>query len=426
MEKDFLDDEGFTSLLKFVEYDWADEEASRKDNLNPKKTGVSINAEGNTHEIEFEKLTSEEFNKISNEIIAHQSGLLSNANIKIADFLNIVISGEKQKTFDFTESDEQKLFEDVEQKGEGDEIKSKVVRKVNAKKEKKAIIQYFEKLESLYTNKLANFFNIRVLTVAPKEKNTIKSLSKILIALQILSIYHGKKFSQINEKDDTLLLEEYYVNFGKITDGADTVKGFLMNVLGKYLLLANGGFKTYDYEILNQKLKTYRIQAFEKALFLCLNNDWRIEAEKSSYYLLLLNLHYALCPMDSISDTYFLHLKAQASIFRNKLKYVSSAFSDNLNEYENVFLPNYLQWYNIFTNKINRKKHLVKDTKELKQGAIIFNSKIGFNRVHRKSNGIKPVLDLLKEGYPKIEDQYLLLNLSYGEKCIIYESPKLL
>ena len=41
---------------------------------------------------------------------------------------------------------------------------------------------------------------------------------------------------------------------------------------------------------------------------------------------------------------------------------------------------------------------------------IIFSSKIGFNRVLRISNGCFPSLDLIREGYPKNGDEYILLN----------------
>lgn len=421
LDNDFPDDEGFTSFLEFVDYDWADDEASSNDILKPKNIRAMVKSEHSAQEKEYERLKSEEFNKISEEVLAHQSGLLTNANVKIADFLNIVVSGEVQKSSDFSESDEQKLFEDIEQKGEGEEIKSRGVRKINATQEKRAIIRYFQKLEKIYTDKLTAFFETQALTETPNELITIKSLSKALIALQILSIYQGKKFCQIDENDGSLLIEEFYINFGKITDGVDTVKGFLMNVLGKFLLLATGGFKYYAYEILNQKLKSYRIQAFEKALFLCFNNDWRNEEEKKHLNLLLLNLHYFVLPSDVISDSYFTQLIANAAKFRKKSKYVSSAFAENLIEYENNFLPNFIQWYNLFSNEIDRKQHLVKGIQYLMQETIIFSSKIGFNRVLRISNGCFPSLDLIREGYPKNGDEYILLNLSYGQKCIVYK-----
>jgi hypothetical protein len=421
LENDFPDDEGFTSFLEYVDYDWADDEANCNDILKPKNIRASVNTEQSTQEKEYERLKSEEFNKISLDVLAHQSGFLTNANVKIADFLNIVVSGEIQKSSDFSESDEQKLFEDDEQKGEGEEIKSKGVRKTNANQEKRAIIRYFQKLEKIYTDKLDAFFETKALTETPNELITIKTLSKALIALQILSIYHGKKFCQLSENNDSHLIEEYYINFGKISDGVDTVKGFLMNVLGKFLLLATGGFKNYDYEILNQKLRSYRFQAFEKALFLCLNNDWRNEEEKKHLKLLLLNLHYFVLPSDVKGNNYFTQIIANAAKFIKKSKYVSSAFAENLIDYENNFLSNFLQWYNIFSNEIARKQNLVKGTQDLMQETIIFNSKIGFNRVLKKTNGDFPSIDIVREGYPNNGDKYILLNLSYGQKCIVYK-----
>lgn len=421
LENDFPEDEGFTALLEFVDYDWADDEDNYNDTLKPKNFRGSNKTEQIAKEKEYERLKSEEFNKISEEVLAHQSVLLTNANVKIADFLNFVVSGEIHKTSDFSDSNEQKLLEDTEQKGEGEEIKSKGIQKINANLEKRAIIRYFHKLELIYTDKLAKFFETKALTETPNELISIKTFSKALIALQILSIYHGKKFCQISENNDSHLIEEYYINFGKIYNGVDTVKGFLMNVLGKFLLLSTGGFKNYDYEILNQKIRSYRIQAFEKAIFLILNTDWRSEEEKTYLNLLLLNLHYFILPSDLMNHKYFSQLVANANQFFKKSKYFSSAFTENLKYYKNDFLKDFIQWYTLFSNEIDRKKYLVKETRELMNETIIFSSKIGFNQVLKISHGNFPSLDLIREGYPNNENGYFLKNLSYGQKCIVYK-----
>ena len=420
LEGEFPDDEGFTTLLEYVDYDWADDEANNIDTISRKNFKTSVKNEHKTQENEYQRLTSEEFNKISEDVLAHQSGLLTNSNIKIADFLSIVISGESQKTSDFSESDEQKLLEDEEQKGEGEEIKSRGVKRVNAKKEKKAIIRYFKKLETIYSSKLDSFFETKALTETPNELITIKSLSKILIALQILSIYQGKKFSQLQDDNGSTLLEEYYVNFGKVSSSVDTVKGFLISVLGKFLLLATGGFKKYDYEILNQKVKTYRLQLFEKTLLICLNTDWRNEDEKKYLQLLLLNLHYFVLPVDAIDEAYFNQLKSKTLLFRKNAKYVSALFSENLSDYENILLPKFNKWYHVFSNEGERKQYLIKETHQLFPETIIFSSKIGFNYVIKVTRGDIPELDLLRDGYPMQVNNHILLNVSYGQKCIVF------
>lgn len=420
LEGEFPEDEGFTTLLEYVDYDWADDEANNIDTINPKNFKPSVKTEHKTQENEYQRLTSEEFNKISMDVLAHQSGLLTNSNIKIADFLNIVISGESQRTSDFSESDEQKLLEDEEQKGEGEEIKSRGVKKVNAKQEKKAIIRYFKKLETIYTNKLDSFFETRALTKTPNELITIKSLSKILIAVQILSIYQGKKFSQLQDCNGSALLEEYYIKFGIVTSSVDTVKGFLISVLGKFFLLATGGFKKYDYEILNQKVKTYRLQLFEKTLFICLNTDWRNEDEKKYLQLLLLNLHYFVLPVDAIDEAYFSQLKSKTVLFRKNAKYVSALFSENLSDYENILLPKFKKWYKVFSNEGERKQYLIKETHLLLPETIIFSSRIGFNNIKKVTRGDIPELDLSREGYPNLENKHILLNVSYGQKCIVF------
>ena len=420
LENDFPDNEGFTSFFEYIDYDWADDESESNDILKPKSFRGSTKTTQNTPDKVYKRLESDEFNKISDEILAHQSGLLTRSNIKIADFLNIVVSGDVQQSSDFSESDEQKLLEDEEQKGEGEEIKRKGIRKINAQQEKRAIIRYFQKLEKIYSDKLTIFLETKALTETPNELITIKTLSKTLIALQILSIYHGKKYCITSNSDDSHLIEEYYVGVGKISDGVDTVKGFFMNVLGKFLILATGGFKIYDYEILNQKLRSYRIQAFEKSLFLCLNTNWNNDTEKKHLNLLLLNLHYFILPKDLVGNEYFTKLITNADKFRKKSKYISSSFADNLFEYEKNFLSKYIIWHNQFSSESERKQHLIKRTQDLIQNTIIFSSKIGFNCISKISEGSFPSLDLVREGYPNNGNEYILENVSYGQKCIIY------
>ena len=42
--------------------------------------------------------------------------------------------------------------------------------------------------------------------------------------------------------------EETYISIGSKSESVNTVKGFLINVLGKFLLIANNGYKQYEYE----------------------------------------------------------------------------------------------------------------------------------------------------------------------------------
>src|SRR5690606_35545848 len=106
----------------------------------------------------------------------------------------------------------------------------------------------------------------------PAEKISIKALSKVLIGLQVIQMFQGRHFSVLADaNDDTSWTEEKYIPDGSIFDGPETVKGFLIQVLGKFALLSTAGMKTYEYDILNQKMESSRRQVFEKSVFIILN-----------------------------------------------------------------------------------------------------------------------------------------------------------
>jgi hypothetical protein len=424
LENDFRAEGGFTSLLEYVDYNWDDDE-----NISDDKYIVNLGRgpfrQTQKYEQEkFDRLSSEEFNKVSEEVLIRQSGLLTNANIKIADFLHIVSSDMSSKNSDFEESEEQKLYEDTEQRGDGRELKARIAKKIDAQKEKKAIAKYFEKLHKMYNHQLAPFYKSKALTESPQENITIKALSKILIALQIIMIYHEKKFNTKIENDELLLMEEKYIKEGSIRDGVDTIKGFLINVLGKFLLLSTGGIKTYEYEILNQKMHSYRAQVFEKVLFLCLNLNWKTEEEKRHLNLLLLNLHFFMLPDGQFMKNEISNLDEKTDSFRKTANYISINFSENFKMYQTQFLPSFIEWYDLFNVEEKRKTYLMKPFQDLYPGNIIFNSKIGFNSVNYIYKLKSPKLDLVREGYPLSEGQYLLTEVSYGQKSIVYSWQK--
>ena len=414
LEQDFPEGDGVTALLEFIDYNWADDET---ENALESKVAIGGRAQVNKNEpVEksYQTLTAEEFNKVNPALLLKQSGLLTSANVKLTDFLNLVLSGNSLKEADYTESEEQKLLEDLEQKGEGFNVQSKTKPKAVALKEKRALYQYFSKLDKLYTQKLSGFYSAKALTVTPNEPVTIKSISKILIAFQLIQVYQGKKFIiQLDENDATSLKEEKYLFEGSIDERNETIKGFLMNVFGKFLLLATGGINQYDYAILNEKMNYYQRQVFEKALTLILCLNWKSDEERKYLFTLLLNLHYYILPNESIE--WFSNSKERIK----SSKYSTIHSDENWKYYEIQFLPYYTNWLSKF--KGSEKNDLIKDCSILNEGDVIFNSKIGFNFVNRITSRNPYVLDLKREGYQINKNGYVLGNISYGNKYVQYK-----
>jgi len=419
LEEEYPNGEGVTSLLQYVDYNWADEDESNikvgSNNSSYGQRAIEIDSKRR----DYEKLNPKEFNTISVELLAKQSGELTNSNLKIAEFLNLLNVGSSNKNEDFIESEEQKLLEDDDQKGDGSDVQTSMTKKNIANREKKAISSYFRKMDDSYSSLLSPFYDAKALSVSPDEKITIRSLSNILISLQLIQIYHGKKYTLIDDNnEEPNLKEESYLLDGNIFSGSDSVKGYFANVYGKFLLLSCAGMKSYDYEILNQKLDYNRFQVTLKSIFTILNINWR-ENEKNFKKTLLLNTLYFINskPIDKILSN---ELKEKLNNYKLNSKYVSNHFDKNILDFVDNFLNNLIIWHSMFNNITERKLYLIKEINDMKHGQIIFNSKIGFVEINKLHKSVPPQLDLSREGFPKAERNYTIDKIKFGNKCVTY------
>ena len=161
LEHDFIDGEGITDLLQFADFNWADDQSeSIKKVFNHNTSAIRTETE-NKDDKEYKVLDDKQFNKVSSESLLKQSGELSNSTVKIAEFLSLFSSGMVMGNHEFRESEEQRLYEDEDQQGQGVEVDKKPKR-VKGSKEKTAISKYFKKLDSIYSASLSSFFKSRV------------------------------------------------------------------------------------------------------------------------------------------------------------------------------------------------------------------------------------------------------------------------
>ena len=123
-------------------------------------------------------------------------------------------------------------------------------------------------------------------------------MSSILIAIHLIYLKFGKKFtvltSDVDQDGEFVTKEETYLSIGSKSESVDTVKGFLINVFGKFLLVSASGYKEYEYEILNQKLSKSREQLFLKSVLLILNTNWKSSEIKDRDILLLNCLYFII------------------------------------------------------------------------------------------------------------------------------------
>jgi len=418
---DLMEGGDVTKLLQYVDFNWADEPSvtsqtnSRNRNSHTTNERVSI-------EKEYQLLNENEFNTVSEEILLRQAGILGNPTIRIAEFL-AVISSKFTRNDTFKESEEQKLLADVEQKEEF-QVSSGLKINSNAEKEINAIVKYFTKLEKQYFKKLDKFYLAQAMTVLPEESITIRSLSNILIALHIVQIFHGKKYIIDVEEDNQEGHEQRESNYlidGDLSTGVHSVKGFLLDVLGKFLLLAASKMKKYEYDILNQKMDSSRNKVLSKSIFIILNLKWT-KSELPYRDSLLLNTLYFI---NSFHLTESNQIKGLLKRIKKEksIGNVSCWFKENLREFENEFLPTYLSWSKKFRNQ-ETKKSLIKKTDELGKLAIIFNNKIGFNHIYEKGiDAEKLTMTFMRPGYEYYEEDRASLwcDVVFPGKCIVYE-----
>jgi hypothetical protein len=422
-EQDYPDGEGITELLQYADFSWADEESNKK--INKSSSGISHSKITDTSKL-YEKLNAKDFNTINNDVFLKQAGELSNSSVKIVDFLRIVSSdGSFTTANDFKESAEQSLLEDTEQKGQGENIEHSIKAKIAAEKEQRAIINYFKKLHDQYKDKLKIFYELKTLKDTPKEEITIKTLSNVLIGLQLIQLFQGKKYTveQLNELgQEKTLVEKTYLKEGILNSEYDSIKGFLFEVFGKFLLLSTGSMKTYDYGILIQKLNYNRKETFVKSLFIMMNLNWQ-EREIEYRDSLILNSLYYINPTDPTNLDFLKNLQESIFKLKSEAKFVSHSFTSNWDYFCDSIFPKYRFWYRSF-NDAESKRTLIFDVENLNSNSVIFSRYIGFSNVHKVNNTSNGnySLDLKREGFEWNDDmkKHIATSIDFPLKCIKY------
>jgi hypothetical protein len=412
--ENYTDNEGLSDLVAYVDYDWADEneDASVSRLASTKQIRAVPEAEAKKYEV----LSADKFNTVSQEVLLKQSGELSSASLRIAEFLNMIGHSLKFTSNEhYEESEELRLFQDENQRGEGGESYKRKRAKPSAIKEIRSIKNFLKKLSNQLTKQLEKLWRSKSLSATPDRKLTIKNLSNILIALSLLHLYFGKKYTE----EENGQLKEYLAEGDLYSDG---VKVNVVELLGKFSLLATAGFKDYGYELLNNKIIELRNQFLYKATFTILNLSW---SQKELDYRdnLLLNIFHFV-PFNSriiATDLFAKNLRQELSKLESSAKRISRAYESNKGDLFRDLIPSFSKWHSKF------EKDRTRTTIEIAQlgvGDIIFNSKLGFNSIQKKSlNGSTNRLTLKRPGYEwKSEmNDYLLEDVTFGSKCIQFK-----
>lgn len=375
--RDNLQNFDWYHIIKFVDLSWVDDEnevfnKGRTRTFDKRESAILASSA-------YETLSYDEFNK---HAVYHKLSSSSNPNIRITDFFITLSKG--LEITNYEESEEIRL--DIE--GDADKGKSDKVatNQINisctvGRKIKKEVSNFLVKLYKFLDNKIDNAFPENPkeplkLDQLPSETYTITHLSKVIIALELISKY----FDSFYEEEDGRKI--IFVKNGPIEE-VDTVIGFVTKTIGLFYIAFNKGTHIYDYEFHNKKLKIYKKHFLEQLLALVDKINWR----KNEIYAKLLKLNTIRFSELSILD-----------------------FSE-MRKMNQEDVNSYFQWKEQFDNLGKRRKHLITDVNQSLIGKIIFNSKLGFCYVSHVNNNCE--LDL----HTLIGNVKIKLN-----KCVVFNS----
>lgn len=409
--------DNITEIFNHVSYNWADEEDVHQ--TQNRLNNVKTRHEKKELRKEYEVLDEVKFNTISKQTLMKQQGILTSVNVRIADFLRTLGTELiNQKKEDFEESEEAKQAMQSEG-GEGKEINRKISIVSDGEREQKAVFKYLNKLHDSYNELLQPFYNSKGLD-HPNNKVSIKSLSNLLIALEVYQIYYGKKFTtEAKAADGSVAIKEVeYISEGNYTS-ANCAKWFLCDIIGKFLLLSTDGHKAYDYDLLISKQTEMRKNAFTKSIFSVLNISW---SEKYYAYRdsLLLNLLFYLNPATHLNSNWIERLKIQLQSLEEKSKRLAPNYQYNSNYFFNRLLPSFSKWLRLYNNE-EMKKKLVFELNNIEIGDTVFKKGLGFAEIVKKYQiGEKYIISLKSTGLEFNEDdqQSVLHDIQVGTKII--------
>lgn len=205
-----------------------------------------------------------------------------------------------------------------------------------------------------------------------------------------------------------------YFDVGELGNNIITIKGFILNTLGRFLIYSYSGIKEYEYDIVNQKIEFFIKEIFRKSIKIITELHWK-ESEISCIELILLDL-FAFIEMS-------VHYSELSNYTRDLLEAGSAIQTERTNDLKSnikfileELLPKYTQWRSVYTTE---RKKLVVTISGLNKGNKIFKKGFGFCELQTSDPNN---LIISKPGLQWDEKKkiYLMENLRIGEKIIKY------
>ncbi|MBO6793247.1 MAG: hypothetical protein JJ895_05015 [Balneolaceae bacterium] len=261
----------------------------------------------------------------------------------------------------FEESEEQKLASNPDSGGTGNQVTgSNTNESVDTEKIRQSVINYLNKVERHYNRKISLLEvkdNIEVSSI------DIPAIQDLLIALELLRIFKDREY-EIKEKGDAGEVTIKKKNFknGELGDGNDTLKGAVLNLVGKFLFIRSRVEFEVNLSTENTKLlHDLRVSAFKKALFLIREVQWHRIEELNLRKLLILNLLEYLAPDASTIE----------------LSKIKGASNDLLREQTEQLFEDYLSWKKAYLNPDQNSNELQRRIYQNTRHRFLFHSSFG-------------------------------------------------
>lgn len=292
--------------------------------------------------------------------------LLSSLSLRVLDVIKFIHS----KGFSTNRQDDISVDEQEENLGNisgNEEHEVKTLRNLSfalLKSERRKLISYFDNLysnqqEILYGNNRPKIY-----------KPTLTDTTKYLIALELILEYGGK--SEKYDEQDT----QHFFSYLPFVDEYDNnnVKGFCLNIVGDFLMLARTGFKEYEFDYTKKKVEELKSEALVSTIVCLLNNRWK-ENELHYFLSMLLNTLHYLGWKDVVDfNNNFGELKPKINHRIYELKKRASGLEQNLEIFYRKVCP-------AFKKVIKQLEDKNFDTSAV-QGQIIYKSPWGYSYVH--------------------------------------------
>ena len=464
------ENDAYIELLRHADYNWVDEETNTTSLAQSSLPSIRPLIKENK---EYEKISQESFYKLQS-VQSRHTDLLNNSSTKIADILSLISKGLVSQIQTYQDDEEQMLASvNLEkQTGEGVALPQAKISRKRGKYEQTAIINHLKKVYKFYFEQSKSLREKGNFQDVPKRPLTIKDLSNISIALNLLYIFFGKKyvitktqfkltFSKIHEQTIIEIEKKYALTRLEKTD-PDTLSTVFYEVDSEDFLALKNQLLENDQNLLLEQdeyiISEYSIDYLKQGKF---EGPWKSDVKSilinlignllinsnsnagfSNYEYDLLNEkvlalqsdifvmatflmsnmdwnYYEQVYLDLIlldllffysEDSVHDNLEKELRSIFDKANHKAKEFNDNVRHYDELILR-YMKW----------KRHYDKDKFKVvsivREGAIVFNRNIGFAKVKRK--GVD-YIQLIKPGL-EWDDMYgfQMIKVQYQQEKIV-------